>query len=264
MAKFSVRDLEILSAYLDGEVSLAEKERIESRLAEDTDLQETFNQLQFTRSVIRSLPKLRSPRNYVLTPEMVGLVRESRQLFPVFRLAAALATVLLVFFLFGDFYLVRNPAAPARISMQSMQAGEQIYTTQVVESELFESQAPEAFIPEAIEEMPAEEGDRSLEPSLGEALPSEPLAEMEKDTPTGGPSSESESSDDLEEGIQAQLVPSMPTATEIPTAQEEEIPEEDLQVGFNYLQLIRVMELLLLLVIISTGIAAFYFYVRGK
>lgn len=264
MANFSDKDLEILSAYLDDEVSLDEKERIESRLTIDSDLQETFHQLQYTRSIIRSLPRLRSPRNYVLSPEMVGQAHEPRQLFPVFRLAAALATVLLVFFLFGDFYLVRNPATPARLTLQSMELGEQISVTQVVESELFESQAPEAAMPEAIEEMPAEEVDRSLEPSLGDALPAEPLAEMEKDTPTGGPTSESESSDELEGEIQAQRVPSVPLVTEIPTAQEEEILEEEIPVGFNYLRLIRVMELLLLLVIISTGIAAFYYYVRGK
>lgn len=267
MTNISDKELEVLSAYLDGEINRKERERIESRLSQDKGLQEIYEQLRNNRAVMRSLPQLRAPRDYTLTPEMVGQVLEPRQLFPVFRLATVLATVLLILFLFGDFYLVRYPPAIARISLQSMEAGEQIQAPAVVESELYESQAPEALLPEVVEEMPVEEEVPESEPRVGAAQPAEPLAEMEKMIATGIPTLEAALSDAMEGDIQAQRETPTPTVTEVPPAQEEEgeaARAEESQPVLNYLGIVRVIEVVLILVIISTGIVTIFLYLRGK
>ena len=97
--KLSDRELETLSAYLDGEISNRDRERLEARLQSDGSLREYLEGLQRTRAAVRSLPALRAPRNYYLTPEMVGQRREPRRFFPVFSFASAVATVLFVLLL---------------------------------------------------------------------------------------------------------------------------------------------------------------------
>ncbi|MCJ7658985.1 MAG: hypothetical protein MUO67_07530 [Anaerolineales bacterium] len=76
------RDWEALSTYLDGQLSNREHTRLEARLKSDPDLQSALEDLRQTRSVIRSLPKLRVPRNFSLTPEMVGIKRDTTRFIP--------------------------------------------------------------------------------------------------------------------------------------------------------------------------------------
>jgi hypothetical protein len=267
MTKISDRELEVLSAYLDGEVSHKDRERIESRLSDDEGLRENLEQLQQTRAMIRSLPKLRSPRNFLLTPEMVGQVREPRRLFPVFRLATALATVLFIFFLFGDYYLVRNPPLSGRVAMQSLEASDQFAAPPVLESELYESQAPEAALGEAIEEMPAEEEARASEPGLEAAQPAEQEADMEKAILTVSPTLEAALNDEAEGEIQAQQVPLAPADIEVtPTNEVEAVSTqaEESQAIYNFIGIVRIVEIVLILVIISTGLFTFFLFLRER
>ena len=91
----SDRDLEALSAYLDAELSGKEQERLEATIQADEELRNTLEQLQQTRTMMRSLPSLRAPRNYYLTPAMVGENHKPRLAFPVLRFASVMATLLL-------------------------------------------------------------------------------------------------------------------------------------------------------------------------
>lgn len=270
MTKISDRELEVLSAYLDGEVSRKDRERIESRLSDDENLREILEQLQHTRAMMRSLPKLRAPRNFLLTPEMVGQVRQPRRLFPIFRLATALATVLFILFLFGDFYLVRNPPLSGIVAMQSLEASDQVAAPPVLESELYESQAPEAALPEAVEEMPAEEEARASEPELGAAQPAEQEAAMEKAILTVSPTLEAALSDVAEGEIQAEQEPPAPAAPADTEVMPTQVVEEDSAEAresrpiYNYIGIVRVVEVVLILVIGSTGLLAFFLYLRER
>lgn len=84
------RDLEKLSAYLDGELNPAQAANLEARLQGDPSLAEALDEMRATKRALGSLPMLRPPRNFALTPEMAGL-REPRRAYPVLRLASALA-----------------------------------------------------------------------------------------------------------------------------------------------------------------------------
>ena len=67
------RDAELLSAYIDDALDADTRTSLEARLEQDADLRQELRSLQQTVALVRSLPDVRAPRNFTLTPEMVGL-----------------------------------------------------------------------------------------------------------------------------------------------------------------------------------------------
>ncbi len=110
------KDLTAISAYLDGELSARERARLEARLKTDPGLKARLKQLESGRTLMRSLPEIRAPRNFTLTPEMAGVHSGPPRLFPVLRFASALATILLVLFVAGDL-LGALPGQPPAIAL---------------------------------------------------------------------------------------------------------------------------------------------------
>jgi hypothetical protein len=101
--KNSPREGELLSAYLDGQLNPKERARLEARLREDAQLRSLLVELRRTRAILRSQPRLRAPRNFMLTPQMAGKpVRTPPRAYPALRLASVLAGVLFVLVLAGD------------------------------------------------------------------------------------------------------------------------------------------------------------------
>ena len=64
----SERDLELLSAYLDGELSDRDRHMLEQRLAAEADLRRSLDELRATVRLVGSLPRLKAPRNFTLDP----------------------------------------------------------------------------------------------------------------------------------------------------------------------------------------------------
>ena len=91
------RDLELLSSYLDGQLGSSEATRLEARLRTEPDLRSVLQDLRGARTVLRQLPMRRAPRNFRLTPQMVGKNPPLPRAYPVFRFASTLATLLLFF-----------------------------------------------------------------------------------------------------------------------------------------------------------------------
>lgn len=91
------RDLELLSTYLDGQLSSVESTRLEARLRTEPDLRSVLRDLRSARSVLRQLPMRKAPRNFRLTPKMVGKNPPLPRAYPAFRFASTLATLLLFF-----------------------------------------------------------------------------------------------------------------------------------------------------------------------
>lgn len=88
------RDVELLSSYLDGQTSPSDSTRLESRLKTDPELASALAALRESRTLLRRLPQRRAPRNFLLTPKMVGQKPPLPRSYPVFRFATALATLL--------------------------------------------------------------------------------------------------------------------------------------------------------------------------
>jgi negative regulator of sigma E activity len=115
---------ELLSAYLDGELTEAERERLEARLAQDPSLRAELQAMRSTVSLMRELPQVSAPRNFILTASMVegqSPARETRRLSsrarakherrarawaaPLLTVATAAVSVLFVVVLVGDLLL---------------------------------------------------------------------------------------------------------------------------------------------------------------
>jgi hypothetical protein len=94
------RDIELLSSYLDGQLSSSDSAHLETRLRTDPDLRSVLHDLRGARSLLRQLPMRKAPRNFTLTPKMVGKNPPLPRSYPVFKFTAAFATILL-FFTYG-------------------------------------------------------------------------------------------------------------------------------------------------------------------
>ncbi|MBL6966525.1 MAG: hypothetical protein ISR60_08200 [Anaerolineales bacterium] len=253
--QISRRDWEHLSAYLDGQ--LAEKERalLAARLKQNPALQSALDDLAALRGALHSLPQMRAPRNFTLTPQMVAL-RPTRaaRLYPTFRLASVLSSLLFVIVLLGNFF------APNRMAMAPAQELAAPAAQKIAEEEVeMIAEAPAA---------PAEEAaaDMAVAENAGEALPepveAESAAEAEPAllatiTPVGV-TAEEES---------APMMTAIPTATPAPTyaildslAADSEIP----RTVATPLSGFALLEIILASLALTTGAVALYLRWRSR
>jgi hypothetical protein len=96
MNSLSNRDLELLSASLDGQLSPEESARLQARLAADAGLRAAQDELRRTRALLRRTPQRRAPRNFTLMPKMAGVRPPLPRLVPAFSWASAVAALLLL------------------------------------------------------------------------------------------------------------------------------------------------------------------------
>jgi hypothetical protein len=154
------RDIELLSSYLDGQLSSAESSRLEARLRMDPDLRSVLQDLRGTRSLLRQLPMRKAPRNFTLTPKMVGKNPPLPRSYPAFRFAATLATIML-FFTFGLNVMGRQIASqPPAYGMGGGGAAADTFTLESAPA----TEAPAAEAPAAATEAPAEESSAAMAP----------------------------------------------------------------------------------------------------
>lgn len=101
----SPKDLRTISAYLDGQLSSIERNKIEARFTKEESLHQTFKELQQTRLLLKHASIKKVPHNFTLSSEMatqIKPVRKSRIL-PALSVSSGLATVFLVFALLFEF-----------------------------------------------------------------------------------------------------------------------------------------------------------------
>ncbi|TFH37063.1 MAG: hypothetical protein E4G99_03480 [Anaerolineales bacterium] len=107
-------ELRRLSAYMDGELSPREARKVAARLESDPGLQQTLRELQVVARSLRSLPQVRPPRSFILSPAAVGVPLRAVS-YPALRLATMIATFVFVAMIGVD--IVSNPlsgASPSR------------------------------------------------------------------------------------------------------------------------------------------------------
>jgi hypothetical protein len=90
-------DIELLSAYLDGELKSSDLAKMETRLKSDPELESAMNGLRATRTLLRRLPTRKAPRNFTLTRNLVEQNPPLPRTYPIFRLATVVATLLFFF-----------------------------------------------------------------------------------------------------------------------------------------------------------------------
>jgi hypothetical protein len=170
----SFRDVEKLSAYLDGQLKPSEIARLESRLQTDPGLASILKDLRQTRGLLRQLPQRRAPRNFTLTPKMVGQKPPLPRTYPAFRFATVLATLLL-FFTFATNFMAPLvlTASPYPYGRGGGGGGEPETMMESVTEEpalempaMGEPAAPETPAPMATQIPPAAEDSAPVEPTV--------------------------------------------------------------------------------------------------
>ncbi len=89
-------DLELLSAYLDDQLSSIERGTLERRLEQESGLRLALNELQTTVTILRDLEPLRPPRSFTLDPASVRQAPLRRPLSWFGQLGTSLAGMMLV------------------------------------------------------------------------------------------------------------------------------------------------------------------------
>lgn len=186
MTQTSFRDVEQLSALLDEKLNPADVARLEARIASDPDLHAVYDDLRQARALLRQLPQRRAPRNFTLKPSAARVRPPLPRLFPTFRLASALASMLLFF------SLATNATLPRLASMANQQplygygmgGGDASEDSAAMEAAPAEPAAPAA---PAMEEPAEKTVEPEPEPTMGvAALPpvegAEPYDERMPDT----------------------------------------------------------------------------------
>ena len=97
------QDFDHLSAYLDNQLSPAEKAGLEARLEHEPELKAALDDLRRAVRALRSLPTVKPPRNFTLSPDRARAIAGPRHIFPALRLATALAAFAFVIAVVGDF-----------------------------------------------------------------------------------------------------------------------------------------------------------------
>lgn len=114
-SRISPRDQKNLCLYLDGQLTERKRIQVETRFRTDPAYREALDDLRRTRLLLRSLPRLRAPHNFTLSPATAGIPQPSRRSYPIFGLVSALASLFLVLVIIGDYLGVGHPAAPSAL-----------------------------------------------------------------------------------------------------------------------------------------------------
>jgi hypothetical protein len=99
----SPHDFELLSAYIDGQLSPSDKEKVEITLRSDADFQKAFEKLKRSHEILHAVPQRHVPHPFTLTPENVKPITHLSFFVSVFRYSSVAATALLVILIAFDF-----------------------------------------------------------------------------------------------------------------------------------------------------------------
>jgi hypothetical protein len=173
----SFRDVELLSAYLDGALESSEAARLEARLRADPGLRIVMDDLNLARGALRKLPTRRAPRRFTLTRRMAGVRPPLPRAYPVLRFASALTTLLLVFTVAirAVATLPLGAAAPAP-SAFGMGGGDAAAEPEAAEAPALEEPAAPA---EGLQALPTLE---AADATRAESLPATPTPEQMNQT----------------------------------------------------------------------------------
>jgi len=190
---------EMLSAYIDGELSASEVELVERHLKECAACARSLETLRATVELVRRLPQVPAPRSFTIAPAIQPLRFQMRWDYAHLRGATALVALLLAIALSIDIVSQRLPlaGAPAELAIAPSPAVEMKAALKEAATEgALEAVPPQGLGAEATLQAEASaealRGERSAEPSAeapqGEALtPQATALPAPKPTPEATP-----------------------------------------------------------------------------
>lgn len=149
---------ELLSAYMDGELSAEQRTRLESQLQADPALQAELDGLRHTVALMRDLPPVAIPRNFILSQAMAATAARPQTVrpprprrvrnVPFLTTATAIVSLMFVVILAGDLLFFgygmerAAPASEPRMMLEAPaeiappDAGEAVAVEREVEAEI--------------------------------------------------------------------------------------------------------------------------------
>jgi hypothetical protein len=188
---------ELLSAYLDGMLEPREQKRIEARLGREPELRKQLDGLRLTVRALGALPKVEPPRNFILSPAMVGERKPARpkrkpRTWPIFGWASAVAALLFLLVFGGDVFLVSPAArnepvnivakAPATEAARAEPRSGERETAPETEAPVFKQEAPEAAAPTNADLQAVPPAETATDAEAGELGAAGAAAEATEDT----------------------------------------------------------------------------------
>jgi hypothetical protein len=224
------RELEQLSAYIDGELNQREAQKLEARLAREPGLHRALDELQIVARSMRALPQAKLPRSFTLSPEMVG-VPHKRGSYPLLRLATALAAFVFVVVVGVDlFSWTLTGALPSRSADQVAMEAPALAEDEMLGAAKMEAEETDSIIEVEPAEM-AEELEQPAEEPEGEAFAMAAEAELAEEEIA----MEEGIVDEQERAVEPQAAaPEMPAPGQegaLPTLSAAEAPEADTMVN---------------------------------
>jgi hypothetical protein len=142
---YSPKDWQLLSNYLDGQLTNREVSMIETRLQGEPQLKQTLLEMQQTRYLMQHAKQIPVPRSFTLTPEMAAQIRPAmKPLFPFFSFASVIATVFLVIVILFEFLpgMLSGSMSPKSAASNEMQALE---TAPIAAEAMDSADSPQIF-----------------------------------------------------------------------------------------------------------------------
>jgi hypothetical protein len=181
--ELSARDLERLSAYIDGQLEPAELTRLEARLRQEPHLRSELEELRATVQVLGELPRVRAPRSFAVR-EAPG--RRQRG-YPFLQLGTTLATLAFLVVVGLDVILARASSAALLADRQAALPAEQAAEAQAPAAQAAPALAAATVGPAATEAAPEE---FAAAESAAPAPTAAAAAESAAPAPTGTPEPE--------------------------------------------------------------------------
>lgn len=144
--KMNYRDYELISAYLDNQLSSNDRALFEERLKANPELEKELNEISSTRLMLRRLPRQRVPRNFFVTAQAVQR-RPTLKLAPIFGIVSAAASVLLALVIFGSTFVPsthQTAMAPAAVGPTETIVTQQEIARSVAAAPITPTEAPPA------------------------------------------------------------------------------------------------------------------------
>jgi len=258
-------DIELLSAYLDNQLSSHQRASLEARLRSEPELSTELDSLRNTRQMLRSLPKLRAPRNFTLAAQTYQK-RSTARLPAFFGAVSALSSALLIMLVIGGL-LLGGPTKIASLDKENLAYPAAMETSPDAEIALLVEQESTSETEEALSlaAPPSEDSSRIVEPTP-EVLTAPPASKVP--APTATPPME----EALALGIQEETMPTAypaPLRTEAEAsslpeaiAAEESLPEETTPAP--WITTLFTGEMILAGVALISGLTALFLLIRQR
>lgn len=115
----TLKQLTQISAYLDDRLTPLERQKVEALLQRDSQFKQAFDEMQYTRRLLRSLPRKHAPRNFTLSASMVKAPSRRSWMVPVMSFVSAAAVLALVVLFVGTSLLPNLGAARSAPSTEA-------------------------------------------------------------------------------------------------------------------------------------------------